>query len=63
MDERLRLGPPAGYAAKNRSHPKGPKDAAEQDPNFIVAMIDGKQMTARQAWNMIQKVSPAARCG
>jgi hypothetical protein len=43
--------------------PKGPKDVAEQDPNFIASIIDTKQITARQAWNMIQKVPPATRCG
>lgn len=54
-------GPPAGYAAKNGLHPKGPKDVAEQDPNRIVAVIDGKQITAQQAWNMIKKVPPPTR--
>ena len=54
-------GPPAGYAAKNGLHPKGPSDVARDDPNRIVAVIDEKQITAQQAWNMIKKVPPATR--
>ena len=54
-------GPPAGYAAKNGLHPKGPSDVARDDPNRIVAVFDGKQLTAQQAWNMIKKVPPATR--
>jgi hypothetical protein len=41
--------PPAGYAAKNGLHPKGPKEVAEQAPNRVVAVIDGKQIVAQQA--------------
>jgi Protein of unknown function (DUF3617) len=54
-------GPPAGYAAKNGLHPKGPSDVARDDPNRIVAVIDGKQITAQQGWNLIKKVPPATR--
>lgn len=54
-------GPPAGYAAKNGLHPKGPSDVARDDPNRIVAVFDGKQITAQQGWNMIKKVPPATR--
>ena len=54
-------GPPAGYAAKNGLHPKGPSNVARDDPNRIVAVFDGKQMTAQQAWNMLKKVQPAVR--
>jgi Protein of unknown function (DUF3617) len=54
-------GPPAGYAAKNGLHPKGPSDVARDDPNRIVAVFDGKPMTAQQAWNMLKKVQPAVR--
>jgi uncharacterized protein DUF3617 len=54
-------GPPTGYAAKNGLHPKGPSDVARDDPNRIVAGVDGKQITAQQAWNMIKKVPPATR--
>jgi hypothetical protein len=54
-------GPPAGAAAKNGLHPKGPSDVARDDPNRIVAVFDGKQITAQQAWNMIKKVPPATR--
>lgn len=54
-------GPPAGYAAKNGLHPKGASDVARDDPNRVVAVIDAKQITAQQAWNMINKVPPATR--
>lgn len=54
-------GPPAGYAAKNGLHPKGPENVARDDPNRIVAVFDGKDMTAQQAWNMLKKVQPAVR--
>ena len=54
-------GPPAGYAAKNGLHPKGPENVARDDPNRIVAVFDGKEMTAQQAWNMLKKVPPATR--
>jgi Protein of unknown function (DUF3617) len=54
-------GPPAGYAAKNGLHPKGPSNVARDDPNRIVAVFDGKQMTAQQAWNMLKKVQPGVR--
>jgi hypothetical protein len=54
-------GPPAGYAAKNGLHPKGPADVARDDPNRVVAVIDGKEITAQQAWNVIQKVPPPTR--
>ena len=54
-------GPPAGYAARNGLHPKGPADVARDDPNRIVAVFDGKQITAQQAWNMIKKVPSATR--
>jgi hypothetical protein len=54
-------GPPAGYAAKNGLHPKGPANVARDDPNRVVAMINGKEITAQQGWNMIKKVPPATR--
>ncbi len=54
-------GPPAGYAAKNGLHPKGPENVARDDPNRIVAVFEGKEMTAQQAWNMLKKVPPATR--
>ncbi len=54
-------GPAAGYAAKNGLHPKGPADVARDDPNRVVAVIDGKEITAQQGWNMIQKVPPPTR--
>jgi len=54
-------GPQAGYAAKNGLHPKGPGAVADENPNRIVALINGKEITAREAWNMIKKVLPATR--
>ncbi len=54
-------GPPAGYAAKNGLHPKGPENVARDDPNRIVAVFDGKEMTAQQAWGMLKKVPPPTR--
>ncbi len=37
--------------------PKGPQAVAKQDPNRIVASVDGKQITAQQAWGMINMAS------
>ncbi len=41
--------------------PKGPQAVAKQDPNRIVASVDGKPITAQQAWGMINMVPPPAR--
>ena len=54
-------GPPAGAVAKSGVQLKGPAAIAHQDPNRIVAVADGKPITAREAWNLIDKVPPATR--
>src|ERR1700693_1558834 len=41
--------------------PSGPQAVAKQDPNRIVATAGGKQITAQQAWGMINTVAPPAR--
>jgi|SRR5271156_4037871 hypothetical protein len=41
--------------------PTGPQAVAKQDPNRIVATAGGKQITAQQAWGMINTVAPPAR--
>lgn len=54
-------GPPAGNAAKNGLHPKGPAAVADEDPNRVVAMIDGKEIVARDAWNLLKTTAPGVR--
>jgi hypothetical protein len=41
--------------------PTAPEPAAKQDPNRVVATIDGKPITAQQATNMLNTVAPQAR--
>ena len=41
--------------------PEGPQAVAKQEPNRIVATVDGKQITALQAWGMINMVPPPTR--
>ncbi|HKS80550.1 MAG TPA: hypothetical protein VJR23_03515 [Candidatus Acidoferrales bacterium] len=51
--------PPA--VAKNGEKPKGPEQVAAADPDRVVAVIDGKNVTAQEAWGLIGKVAPATR--
>ena len=43
----------AAPAAAQQEKPKGPEAVARQDPNRIVAIIDGNQLTAQQAMNLL----------
>jgi Protein of unknown function (DUF3617) len=54
-------GPPAGTAGKRGERPVGMAAIADLDPNRVVAVIDGKDVTARDAWNQLKKVAPGTR--
>ncbi len=41
--------------------PRGPENVAQQDPNRVVATIDGKQITAKQALDLLKPFSPEQR--
>jgi parvulin-like peptidyl-prolyl isomerase len=41
--------------------PRGPENVAQQDPNRVVAIIDGKQITAKQAVDLLKPFSPEQR--
>ncbi len=41
--------------------PRGPEAVAQQDPNRIVATIDGKQITAKQAVELLKPLGPEDR--
>src|SRR5581483_8806629 len=45
---------PAASTPAGQLKPRGPEAVAEQDPNRVVAIIDGKQITARQALDLIK---------
>jgi hypothetical protein len=40
---------------------RGPENVAQQDPNRVVAVIDGKQITAKQALDLLKPFSPEQR--
>jgi len=40
---------------------RGPEAVTQQDPNHVVATIDGKQITAKQAMDMLKALSPEER--
>src|ERR1700758_3854769 len=40
---------------------RGPEEVAQQDPNHVVATINGKQITAKQAVDMLKALSPEQR--
>jgi hypothetical protein len=52
---------PPAVAGRPGVKPKGPTAVSEQDPNRVVAVIDGIQITARQGWNLMKKVPPSTR--
>lgn len=54
-------GPPAGTAEKRGERPVGMAAIADVDPNRVVAVIGGKDVTARDAWNQLKKVAPGTR--
>jgi hypothetical protein len=41
-------------ASSSTTQLKGPENVAQQDPNRVVAVIDGKQLTAKQALDLIK---------
>lgn len=47
--------------AKNGEKPKGPEAVAAADPDSVVAVIDGKNVTAKEAWVLIGRVAPPTR--
>jgi parvulin-like peptidyl-prolyl isomerase len=52
---------PAAPAAATSIKPRGPEAVAAQDPNRVVAVIDGKQITAKQALDMLKPFPPEQR--
>jgi peptidyl-prolyl cis-trans isomerase C len=52
-------GQSAGQATALK--PRGPEAVAQQDPNRVVATIGGKQITAREALNLLEPLSPQDR--
>jgi PPIC-type PPIASE domain len=48
--------PPSGSASPGQLKVRGPEAVAQQDPKRVVATIDGKQITAREALDMIKPV-------
>lgn len=52
---------PSGAAASGQLRPRGPEAVAQQDPKRVVATIDGKQITAQQALEMMKPVRPEDR--
>lgn len=40
---------------------RGPENVAQQDPNRVVATIDGKQITAKQAMDLLKPYTPEQR--
>jgi parvulin-like peptidyl-prolyl isomerase len=52
---------PAASAAPTPPKPHGPEKVAAQDPNRIVATIDGQKITAKQAADMLKPFPPDQR--
>lgn len=48
--------PSQATGAPGQLRPRGPEAVAQQDPNRVVATIEGKQITAQQALDMIKPV-------
>src|SRR5215469_2926462 len=44
----------AAPSSATQLKPRGPENVAQQDPNRVVAVIDGKQITARQALDLLK---------
>jgi parvulin-like peptidyl-prolyl isomerase len=53
--------PAAQAPAAPSIKPRGPEAVAAQDPNRVVAVIDGKQITAKQALDMLKPFPPEQR--
>jgi DNA-binding beta-propeller fold protein YncE len=54
------IAPPSATALA-QTKPKGPEAVAQWQPDLVVAVIDGKQITARQASGIIAAAGPVAR--
>jgi len=54
------IAPPSATALA-QTKPKGPEAVAQWQPDLVVAIIDGKRITARQASGIIAAAGPAAR--
>jgi parvulin-like peptidyl-prolyl isomerase len=52
---------PAPTAAQTSLKPRGPDAVAAQDPNRIVATIDGQKLTAKQADDLLKPFPPEQR--
>jgi hypothetical protein len=52
---------PASPAAAPSIKPRGPEAVAAEDPNRVVAVMDGKQITAKQALDMLRPFPPEQR--
>jgi parvulin-like peptidyl-prolyl isomerase len=52
---------PAAPTAPAASKPHGPEAVAAQDPNRIVATIDGQKLTAKQAADLLKPFQPEQR--
>jgi len=54
-------GSPSTSGSTGQLRGRGPEAVAQQDPNRVVATIAGKQLTARQASDMLKSLPPAER--
>jgi hypothetical protein len=52
---------PASDTTLAQTKPKGPEAVAQWQPDLVVAIIDGKQITARQASGIIVAAGPVVR--
>src|ERR1700728_3959132 len=53
---------PAGQSsAASGLKPRGPEAVAAQDPSRVVAVIDGKPLTAREALDLLKPLPPQER--
>jgi peptidyl-prolyl cis-trans isomerase C len=48
-------------SASNPAKPVGPEAVADHDPNRVVATVDGKQITAKQALDLLKPFPPEQR--
>ena len=52
---------PSANAGPSAAKPHGPEAIAAQDPNRIVATINGQKLTAKQAMDMLKPFPPEQR--
>ncbi|MBV9297078.1 MAG: peptidylprolyl isomerase [Acidobacteriaceae bacterium] len=53
--------PAPAPASSAQLKPRGPEAVAQRDPNRVVAVIDGKQITAQQALDLLKPLPPQER--